>query len=208
MINSDQPAQTERSNKSITSNSLQVKNVSHTISVHKRHLINQQPSTLTLGKHIREPHTALVFGRLTVDLIHVVITIWDQHLVHECQLSQPVTPYLHRFLHTNLAWWPSSFHQAFTAFSNTDNFLLQRLQPFRAHHQLHQPRAVQSDATQHLFANCLYDVQMGDGGLLTEELKLTITWQCWPRPPSCSFWWCKNVTDWGFHLPHECPGAL
>lgn len=130
------------------------------------------------GHHIREPHAAKVLRHLAVDLLHVVAAVWDQHLFHDRQLSQPAPAHLHK-LHKSAAGHLTlaqpDGRQAFAALRDTDQLLVQGFEAVGAHHQLHQPGTVQSDAAQHLFANCTAKVQVGDRGLLAEErLKLLL----------------------------------
>lgn len=40
-------------------------------------------SSLPGGHHIGEPHAAQVLGHLTVELLHVVAAVGNQHLLHD-----------------------------------------------------------------------------------------------------------------------------
>lgn len=130
------------------------------------------------GHHIREPYAAQVLGHLTVDLLHVVAAVWDQHLLHDWQLSQPAPAHLyklHKATAGHLALAKPDGCQAFAALGDTDQLLIQGLEAIGAHHQLHQPRAVQPNAAQHLFADRPAKVEVGDGSLVAEEgLKLLL----------------------------------
>jgi len=80
------------------------------------------------GHHIREPHAAQVLGHLTVDLLHVVAAVWDQHLLHDGQLSQPAPAHLYKLHKAAACDFTLSLpngSQAFVAFCDTDQLLIQ-----------------------------------------------------------------------------------
>lgn len=135
-------------------------------------------ASLPGGHHIREPHAAQVLGHLTVDLLHVVAAVRNQHLLHDWQLFQPAATHLDKF-HKAAAGYLTlaqpDGRQALAALGNADQLLIQGLQAIGADHQLHQAGAVEPDAAEHLFADCSAKVEVGDGGLVTEErLKLLL----------------------------------
>lgn len=135
-------------------------------------------TSLPGGHHIGEPHAAQVLGHLTVDLLHVVAAVGNQHLLHNWQLFQPAATHLDKF-HKAAAGYLTlaqpDGRQTLAALGNADQLLIQGLQAIGADHQLHQAGAVEPDAAQHLFADCPAKVEVGDRGLVTEErLKLLL----------------------------------
>lgn len=107
-----------------------------------------------------------------MDLLHIVAVIWNQHLLHDRQLRQSAPARLHK-LHKatagHLALTQPDGCQAFTELCDADQLLVQWIEAVGAHHQLHQPGAVQPDAAQHFFTHRPAKVQVGDRGLLAEE---------------------------------------
>lgn len=158
--------------KPISKVSEQQEKTSHLKTANHKHPLPRARVSLPRRHHVRKPDTAEVLGHLAVDLFHVVAAVGDQHLFHDGQLSQPATAHLHK-LHEaaagHLALAQPDGRQAFAALADADQLLVQGLQAVGAHHQLHQPGAVESDAAQHVFADRAAKVEVGDWSLLAEE---------------------------------------
>lgn len=113
-----------------------------------------------------------MLGHLPVDLIQGVFVIGDQHLLHDGELGQPPAAHLHK-LHEgaarHLALAQPDGRQLGAVLGDADQLLVQRPQAVGAHHQLHQPGAVQTHAAQDLLADGAAEIEVRDGDLLVEE---------------------------------------
>lgn len=97
-----------------------------------------------------------MFGDLAVDLLNVVRVVGNKHFLHDGQLAQTTATHLYKLNEStasDLALAQTNGGEALASFRDTDQLFVQRLQPVGAHHQLHETRAVQPDAAQHLFAD-------------------------------------------------------
>lgn len=113
-----------------------------------------------------------MLGHLPVDIVQLVTVIRNQHFLHDGQLLQSFAAHLHE-LHKgaagHLALSQAYGRQLRAALGDADELLVERPQPVGAHHQLHQARAGEPHAAQHVFADGAAEVQVRDGDLVAEE---------------------------------------
>ncbi len=124
------------------------------------------------GHHVGEPDAAQVFGHLPVDVVRLVLAVGHQHLLHDGQLREPAAAHLdelHEGAAGHLALAQTDGRQLPTALCDADQLLVEGSQAVSAHHQLHQTRAGQPHAAQHLLTDGAAEVQVRDGDLVEEE---------------------------------------
>lgn len=128
--------------------------------------------TLPCRHHVREPDPTQMLRHLPVNVVQLVTVIRNQHFLHDGQLLQSVSAHLHE-LHEGAAGHfalpQADGGQLRAALGDADELLVERPQPVGAHHQLHQTRAGEPDAAQHVFADGAAEVQVRDGDFVAEE---------------------------------------
>lgn len=107
-----------------------------------------------------------------MDVVQPVAMIWNQYFLHDGQLRQSVSTHfdeLHEGAAGHFALAQADSRQLRAALGDADELFVEGTQPVGAHHQLHQTRAGEADAAQHVFADGAAEIQMRDGNFVAEK---------------------------------------
>ena len=113
-----------------------------------------------------------MLGDLPVDVIQPIAMIWNQHFLHNGQLSQSVSAHfdkLHEGAAGHFALSQADGRQLRAALGDADQLFVQGPQAISADHQFHQARAGEAYATQNIFADRSAKVQVCHRDFVAEE---------------------------------------